>query len=75
MAEIINFSGNTFADCDATTILEQAKDWEMKKCVVIGFDEDSNLKCGGTTCELGQILELLELAKKFVVDNRIMRKI
>ena len=47
----------------------------MESCIVIGFDKDAVLKFGGTTCELGEILEMIELAKKFAIDNIIARKV
>lgn len=73
MAEIVEFTETTFLPAKPKDILQQAKKWEMESCIVIGFDRDANLKFGGTTCELGQILELLELAKKFAIANIIAR--
>lgn len=75
MAEIVKFTGLTYLPAKPKDILQQAKKWEMQKCIVIGFDEGSNLKFGGTTCELGEILAMLELAKKFAVDNMIAREL
>jgi len=75
MAEIVKFTGCTYLPAKPKDILQQAKKWGMDSCIVIGFDGEANLKFGGTTCELGEILEMLELAKKFAVDNIIARRL
>lgn len=73
MSDVVKFPGNTTLPSDPATVLEQAKEWGMEHCVIIGMDSEQKLKFGGSTCDAGDILMLLELARKFVVDNHFAR--
>lgn len=73
MAEIIKFSGNTFLPAKPKEILQSAKKWGMRDCVVIGFDDNNELKFGGTTCEAGEVLMMLKLAEKFLLEYNFTR--
>lgn len=74
MADVIPFTGLTYAKDDPEAILEKAKVWNMERCVIIGYDEKENMKFGGSFCEAGEILMLLELAKKFIIENHFARE-
>lgn len=74
MADVLNFTGLTYAKDDPVAILEKAKGWDMERCVIIGYGEKENLRFGGSFCEAGEILMLLELAKKFIIENHFARE-
>lgn len=73
MAEIVKFNGNTILPTTPKSILQQAKSWGMERCLVVGEDAEGNLKFGGSFCDAGDVLMLLELAKKFIIDNHFAR--
>ncbi len=73
MAEIVKFTGNTLMPTTPKSILTQAKKWEMDRCIIIGETKGGELKFGGSFCEAGDVLMLLELAKKFIIENHFAR--
>ena len=75
MGDVINMGGMTTAPDTPENVLEKAKDWNMKECIVIGLDEDGDLTFGGTSCELRDILHLLKLAEWFVQEYDFKRHI
>ena len=75
MAEIIKFSGLTSLPEPPKTLLQKAKKWGMKKCIVIGTDAEGKTIFGGSFSDAAEIVLLLELAKKFVLENDIARSI
>jgi hypothetical protein len=75
MAEILQFNGVTFLPESPKAMLQKAKKWDMKRCVVIGFDANGEMVFGGSFAEAGDILMLLELARQFVVNNHFGRSV
>ena len=73
MAEIINLSGVNFLPETPKSVLQKAKKWGMKRCIVIGFDENERVIFGGSFSDAGDILMLLELAKKHLLENLLAR--
>lgn len=62
--------GNVLAFTGATTVpeppeqfLEKAKAWKMRRCIVIGEDENGGLVWGGSFSEAATINWLIDLAK------------
>ena len=74
MADIIKMGGLTFAPESPESVLEKAKGWGMERCIVAGFNERGGLIFGGSFAEAGDIVLLLEMAKKFVIENDIARE-
>ncbi len=75
MTDIINFTGTTFLPEPPKSLLQKAKKWGMNRCIVIGFDENEQMIFGGSFAESGDILMLLELAKKHLLENQLARQI
>lgn len=68
MGEVIYWNGPEGQQIDPNVVLERARD----KCIevlVIGFEEDGSLYFSGSTGEAGQILTLLELAKRRLLEG------
>lgn len=74
MSKVIDFPGLQYGDTTPETVLEQAKNWGMDRCIIIGFTDDALFKFGGSFSDLGEILILLEFAKKFVIENEFARE-
>lgn len=51
------------------SFLEKAKDWDMDRCVVVGFDENGSLRCGASFSEIGEMLIMLELTKQRLLEG------
>lgn len=64
MGELIQFSGITCVPEPPEGVLEKAKSWGMDRCLVLGFTEDNETRFGGSFSQLGDMLILLELAKR-----------
>ena len=62
-AEVINFPGDTTLPEPPAATLEKAKGWDLESCVIVGWDRKGDLVLGGSFCETGEILILLEKAK------------
>lgn len=73
MAEFLLFDGLTSLPESPESVLDKAKEWGMEKCIIVGYSPEGRMIFGGSFCEPGEIVLLLELAKKFVIDNEIMR--
>lgn len=73
MADIVKFPGNTLVATTPKAILTQAKKWDMDRCIIIGETKSGEMKFGGSFCEAGDILILLEMAKKFIIENHFAR--
>ncbi len=69
MTNVINFTGETILPCDANRSLQAAKDWGMEQCVIIGMKPDGTPMYGGNTSDAGDILIMLEITKKFILEN------
>lgn len=69
MGNIVQFPGNTCIPESAESFLNKAKEWEADSCIVIGLNKNEELLFGGNLSEVGEIILLLEMAKKFIVDN------
>lgn len=69
MTNVINFTGETIVETDAERVLEAAKDWGMDQCVIMGMKPDGTPMYGGNTSDAGDILIMLEITKKFILEN------
>lgn len=67
MADVLKFSGNTTLPISADSILEDAKGWGMTKCLVLGW-QDGKFIFGGTHCEVGENLLMLEVARTKLIE-------
>lgn len=74
MAEILKYEGLTTLSEPAESVLEKAKGWGMDRCVIIGYRQDGSLAFGGNHAEAPEILMLLELAKKWLLENNFARE-
>lgn len=68
MSKIIQFTGKTKNEIGPDVILDKAKG-EVIECLVIGFQPDGQLYFAGSTGDVGQILTMIELAKKQLMDG------
>ena len=66
-ADVVSFTGETTLDEPPAGLLEKAKDWGMVRCLVIGTHEDGSLAIGGSFSDVGEMLLLLERAKRDVL--------
>ena len=73
MADILRFDGMTFLPESPESVLDKAKEWGMTRCMIVGSNENGDLVFGGSFADAGDMVLLLELAKKFVLDNNIAR--
>lgn len=67
MSNIINFTGHTVKDIPVEDVLEGAK--SLISCIVIGEDTDGNLCVASSKGNLAEIIYLLELAKKYMLED------
>lgn len=68
MSKIIQFTGKTKNEIEPDVILEKAKG-NVIECLVIGFQPEGKLYFAGSTGDVGQILTMIELAKKQLMDG------
>jgi hypothetical protein len=67
MPDTLKFTGNTTLPISAESLLEDAKGWEMDKCLVLGW-KDGEFVFGGTHCQVGENLLLLEVARTKLIE-------
>jgi FMN phosphatase YigB (HAD superfamily) len=72
---IINIGILTDSDDTPQNILEKAKEWGMKACVIIGEDENGKLRFGGSHNDPRLISWLLTQAQWFVQENEFKRHV
>ncbi len=65
---VIPFPGTTLVRVPPEEMLEQAKNWGMVKCLVIGIDDKDELCFGGSFSDTALINMLLDLAKGHTLD-------
>lgn len=65
---VLPFTGITCLPEPPTEFLEKAKAWGMERCLVIGFDENGNLMGGASFSELNDMIFLLELFKRNILE-------
>lgn len=68
MADVLKFSGETTLPETAESVLDNAKAWGMTKCIVIGWKDGKDFVFGGTHCEVGENLLLLEMARTKLIE-------
>ena len=64
---VVAFNGNTRIDQPPPEILEKAKDWGMSRCLIVGIDDDGEFHFGGSFSDAGEMVLLLEEAKRRVL--------
>ena len=64
MGEVVSLDVQTSLDIPADKVLQGALDAEIATAVVIGWDKDDNFYFASSDASIGEILLLLELAKK-----------
>lgn len=75
MADILHMLDGTFASEPPETTLKKAKKWGMERCMIIGLDDDGQLIFGGSFSEVPEMIFLLEIAKQFILENRMVTRI
>jgi hypothetical protein len=68
MGEVIEASFVTRLDIPAERILRKAQDADLSTAVVIGWDADGDFYFASTAADGGDVLWLLELAKKKLLE-------
>lgn len=74
-SKVVIFPGMTTVPDTPENILEKAKDWGMRECLVIGFDQEDNLTIGGSTCDTRDLVFLLTRAMWFFQANEFARRV
>lgn len=67
MGEVVDFNGITKLDLDPDRVLDSAKG-KLDSAVVIGFDKDGDLYFASSKADGGDVLWLLEKAKKELLE-------
>ena len=62
-SNVVAFTGQTTVDEPPEQALEKAKSWGLTRVVIVGEDEDGNLKWGMSFGDAATINWLLDLAK------------
>lgn len=63
VSDIIDFDGVTKLDIDPDKVLAGAKE-NLNSVIVIGWDKEDNLYTASSSSSIGELLYLLEVAKK-----------
>ena len=66
---MIKFTGITVAPQEPEAILEIAKSWDMKRCIIVGEDSNGDLVFGGSFSESDKMNWLLDAAKRQLFDS------
>ena len=72
---VTKMTGLTTAKDTIENILEKAKDWGMKDCLVMGVDENDDLMFGGNTSETADIYWILTRVRLFIEQFEFERDI
>lgn len=65
---VVEFDGITTLDIPPTRILARAAGAKLEQCVVVGWDEDSNLYFASSTADAAEVVWLFEVAKKKLLE-------
>jgi len=68
MSNVIKFPGETVLEIDPDAVLEAPKG-KLETALVLGWDFNDQPYFAGSTADLGEVLILLEIFKKQVVDS------
>ncbi len=60
---VIEWPGVTTVDFTPDFVLDKAREWDMEHCLVVGHTKDGELRFGATTCDVAEVLLLLERAR------------
>ena len=53
---------------DVSSTLDQAKGWDMEKCLILGTDVDDNLCIGGSFTNEAEVCLLLSRAQNWLMN-------
>lgn len=74
---VIKFPGNTTIDLDPADVLGAAIEADLEEVIVIGFPKGAlvtdPLYIAGSTCDLGVINLLIDMAKNDLLNTRQLR--
>jgi hypothetical protein len=68
MGDVVDLPVITSLDIPAERVLRKALDADLECAVVIGFDKDGNLYVSSSKADGGDVLWLLEGAKKMLLE-------
>ncbi len=66
--KVVEFTGSTRLDLPVDTILSKVKKAKLDEIIVIGFDEEGDFYFASSKGDGGDMLWLLEKAKKMLLD-------
>jgi hypothetical protein len=69
MADIVNFTGVTRLDVPVERVIEDAKATCLGHVVIIGYDEDGDMYFASSYADGGNVIWLLEQAKKSLLEQ------
>ncbi len=65
---VVEFNGITSLDTPPPRVLAKAARAKLESCVVVGFKEDGDFYFASSNADGGDVLWLLELAKKKLLE-------
>ena len=68
MGDVVNLDIPTLADMPAEKILNAAISQNLGEALVVGWRENGDLYFAGTTSNVAEVLLLLEMAKKEILE-------
>ena len=69
MGEVVILDCETRLDIPADRVLDAAKEENLSVAMVIGYDPDGGLVLRTTTTKAKELVWLMELAKKLILDQ------
>lgn len=68
MADLLTFNGISRLDLPAERVLQSAIDAKIKTALVLGYDADGEFYFASTKADGGDIIWLMEIAKKKLLE-------
>ena len=69
MGEVLEFTGATKVDIPPEKVIEGASEERLKSVFIVGWDQDDNLFMASSDGSIGEILHLLEIAKRELLNG------
>ena len=67
MGDVVDFPGPTKVDLPTKTVIEAAEKAELETVIIVGWDKEDELYVAANKSKTGDLLLLLELAKKILL--------
>ena len=67
--KILEFNGISYLDLPPSRLLTKAADSELESCIIIGHDKDGEFYFASSKADGGEVLWLIEVAKKKLLEQ------